>query len=215
MDIQAVLALLKDQETHELLRSLLLAEQQPAPPPPAPVYLWCAKMTTVDGVNWYHPMVTQAKMSMRVEDLQNPDNYTMLFDSDQFKAHDNYKYMADMAARATGKEMRLIAVPAATFNSLQNKLTELMKKVLSEIERCMDPIDRVSELTHTDASVTKAQLYMTVLSQMDTLWDCIGEDMSVATAEDHEYISNRHDYDYDDEDEYDYDDDEDDYEYDY
>ena len=64
-----------------------------------------------------------------------------------------------------------------------------MSKVLDEINRCMDPIDRVSAMTHTDAERTKVALFMSVLSQMDTLWQCVSEEMTISSADDHVYVT--------------------------
>ena len=155
------------------------------------VYVWCVKMTTVQGEDYYHPVASRKNvMAMpTLKELLDPDSYCMLWDKDQFAARREYSDILKAMKYATGKDAELIAIPEDRFNELKDALDKIINGVIGELNKCMEPLDNVAALTHRDAEALKLNLAMNVIGNLEgAMYQCINEKYEICDASEHEYV---------------------------
>lgn len=208
---------LNNPEACELLQKLLIPVETPAPATKQNTwYVYCAEMTNNnDGKKYYHPVVSSANgYSMpSLDELMNPETYQMIAYQNQFDAHAE-KAKIDTIVRMTGQTILLVNIPDETYQILDKALHDLMDNILAECEVVFESIDNIAKMTRKPASgnAMKMSFMMSVLQNLDTLYECFDANMVVTDSEDHDYTVETEDEweGYDGEDE-DYDEDEDDW----
>ena len=204
MDIQKLVDLiLENEDVKRAAIAALLKEKQEKDA--APVYVWCEKATTVDGENYYHPVVTFMQEDMfsipASDEMVKAENYKMFCSENQFEAYRMEDYIEPIRA-VTNREIKLIAVPHDVFERLNENLMSFLWKIFEKVEKVFIDIDKLAENSFLDVEALKQRFCMDVLNQINrkSLYSCLSENMTIEDGGAHEYIDP--DIDEDDEEEY-------------
>lgn len=154
------------------------------------VCVWCVEMETVDGKQFYHPIVIPNSDGMMpdVTMMMDPEYYTMMYTEDQFSAYDYEAKIDFMKSVYPNIKIRMLTIPKTTFEMLKESLHTLVVEILSEINSCFAHYERIEKLTHANMDLQKVELLSSVFGNMTVVATCINKDMSVIDSTAHAYV---------------------------
>ena len=203
-DLIAVGKLLENPKIKKAVRDMILKEEDAHDVSLADdvAYVWCAELYELHGGRrYYHPLVTLMQEGnivyrMPTKDmLMNADNYSMLYNNNQFEA---IRYAEDARMMALSSELEampvMLSIPMSVFKTLNTALRTLMTNIIDEVNKVGEHLVRIQGLVKNgyNADGVIVSIMMDVLSHMKTISDCVTQEMAVIGSDDHVYAVKEH-----------------------